>query len=68
MVIKVKGEGNNMKRIGTATIKFNIDADYRKHTNMYGEGQIKAQTILNAFENYRMQSRLYRILKFLRLR
>ena len=35
---------------------------------MKGEAQIKAEVILNAFENYRMQSRLYRILKFLRLR
>lgn len=35
---------------------------------MRGEAQIKAEIILNAFENYRMQSWFYRLLKKVGLR
>ncbi len=33
-----------------------------------GENVIKAELIINAFENYRMQSWFYRVLKFLKIR
>ena len=33
-----------------------------------GENIIKAELIINAFENYRMQSWFYRVLKFLKIR
>ncbi len=36
-----------------------IDEDTRWNETI-GEHKIKAETVLNAFENYRMQSRFYR--------
>ena len=48
--------------------KFKESVANKSDLSMIGEGLIKAEVIVNAFETYRMQSRLYRILKFLRLR
>ena len=39
----------------------------RWEVNQIGDSKIKADAVLSAFENYRMQSRLYRFLKKTRL-